>query len=100
MLGIGLSRATGGSRTTGMVFLLKGIYLCGFTPMLGIGLSRAIGGSRTTGMVFLYKGIDPSVGALPTPYAPFILTLTPRLRIGRFVASHRWVANHRYGFTL
>jgi len=26
MLGIGLSRATGGSRTTGMVFLLKGIY--------------------------------------------------------------------------
>ena len=32
--------------------------------------------------------------------APSIFTFTPRLGIGWFVASHRWVANHRYGFPL
>ena len=33
-------------------------------------------------------------------YAQFILTFTPILGIGWFVASHGWVASHRYGFPL
>jgi len=32
--------------------------------------------------------------------APSIFTFAPRLGIGWFVASHRWVANHGYGFLL
>ena len=31
---------------------------------------------------------------------PSILTFTPRLGIGWFVASHGWVVNYRYGFPL
>ena len=105
MLGSGLSRATGGSLTTGMVSLQKGIapsvmdrlesFCQGATmpflpPMLGIGLSRATGGSLTTGMVFLQKRKEQTL----------LLTLTLRLWIGRYVASHGWVANHRQDFLL
>ena len=66
-------------------------------------VSRECRGSRAIGLgsfgIMVVLEVKRSYRA-DGGYAQFILTFTPMLGIGWFVASHVLVASHRYGFPL